>query len=94
MDGSGANSVRKHETSHCKIAKVLGGYKHTVARLVDDGHGLSEGLQGDECPRDTGNIRVADAFDAFTSDYAYLKGLPLKKPLNLLRQRAGTYHDD
>jgi putative nucleotidyltransferase with HDIG domain len=58
-----------------------------------DGSGYPEGLAGEKIPLAARIIRVADAFDALTSDRPYRKGLSVADASGELQAMAGTVLD-
>ncbi|HEV8339612.1 MAG TPA: HD domain-containing phosphohydrolase [bacterium] len=58
-----------------------------------DGSGYPDGLAGDAIPIGARIIRVADAFDAITSDRPYRRRKPLPQATDELRQMAGRVLD-
>jgi putative nucleotidyltransferase with HDIG domain len=58
-----------------------------------DGTGYPDGLAGDAIPLGSRIIRVADAFEAMTSDRPYRKGRPIAEAIGELRGMAGTMLD-
>jgi len=55
-----------------------------------DGKGYPDGLSKDQIPLHASIIKVADAFDAMTSDRPYRKALPLEVAINELKKGCGT----
>lgn len=58
-----------------------------------DGSGYPGGLKGSEVPLGARILRVADTFDAMTSDRPYRKRLPLGMATAELQKNAGTQFD-
>ncbi|HEU17919.1 MAG TPA: response regulator [Deltaproteobacteria bacterium] len=58
-----------------------------------DGKGYPDGLSGEEIPRLSRILSVADAYDAMTSDRPYRKGLPVEKAIAELRRNVYTQFD-
>jgi putative nucleotidyltransferase with HDIG domain len=58
-----------------------------------DGGGYPYGLRGDEIPQEARIVRVADAYDAMTSDRAYRKALPRDQVLANLQAGSGAQFD-
>ena len=58
-----------------------------------DGSGYPHGLRGDEIPRESRILLVADAFEAMTSDRPYRKGRPASAAVAELRRCAGQQFD-
>jgi diguanylate cyclase (GGDEF)-like protein len=57
------------------------------------GGGYPDGLVGDDIPRESRIILVADAFEAMTSDRPYSPGIPVEEALAELDACAGTQFD-
>ncbi|MEW6609259.1 MAG: GAF domain-containing protein [bacterium] len=55
-----------------------------------DGKGYPDGLSQDKIPLHASIIKVADAFDAMTSDRPYRKALPLDVAINELKKGSGS----
>jgi len=58
-----------------------------------DGKGYPLGLPGEEVPLSARILKVADAFDAMTSDRPYRRALSERQALEELRKHAGTQFD-
>jgi putative nucleotidyltransferase with HDIG domain len=58
-----------------------------------DGRGYPRGLKGEETPRTARIVKVADAYDAMTSDRPYRRGMPHDQAVRILRENAGTQLD-
>lgn len=58
-----------------------------------DGSGYPDGLEGDEIPRGSRVILVADALDALTTDRPYRKGVTFQQAMRVLRNAAGKQFD-
>ncbi|MDN5347231.1 MAG: hypothetical protein PWP65_795 [Clostridia bacterium] len=58
-----------------------------------DGSGYPEGLKGQEIPLLARIVRLADSFDAMTTDRPYRKALELSEASRELQKHAGTYYD-
>ncbi len=58
-----------------------------------DGSGYPEGLRGDNIPLGARIIRVADAFDAMTTQRPYNEPLPFKEALQKCKAEKGTQFD-
>jgi len=55
-----------------------------------DGRGYPDGLSKDQIPLHASIIKVADAYDAMTSDRPYRKALPVEVAINELKKGSGT----
>ncbi len=58
-----------------------------------DGHGYPHGLKGDEIPLGVRIVRVADVFDALTTDRAYRDAMPLEHAYEIISSRTGAKFD-
>ena len=58
-----------------------------------DGKGYPDGLAGERIPPEARIVKVADVFDALTSQRCYKPAWPLEKAAAFLREGAGTQFD-
>ncbi len=58
-----------------------------------DGSGYPHGLKGEETPLDARIVKVADAYDAITSDRPYRRGKSHAEAITILRKACGTEMD-
>ncbi|MBF0204286.1 MAG: response regulator [Desulfamplus sp.] len=58
-----------------------------------DGRGYPDGLKGDEIPKLSRILAVADAFDAMASDRAYRKKMDKEKVIAIIKECSGTQFD-
>ncbi len=58
-----------------------------------DGSGYPHGLKGEETPLDARIVKVADAYDAITSDRPYRRGKSHAEAITILRTACGTEVD-
>jgi putative nucleotidyltransferase with HDIG domain len=58
-----------------------------------DGRGYPHGLRGEETPRTARIVKVADAYDAMTSDRPYRRGMEHEEAVRVLKENAGTQLD-
>jgi len=58
-----------------------------------DGHGYPYGLKGHEVPLAVRIVRVADVFDALTTDRSYRPAMPLHQAFELIESHAGIKFD-
>jgi len=58
-----------------------------------DGTGYPDGLKGEEIPLLVRILRIADSFDAMTSDRPYRKALSFAEACKELKKHAGTVYD-
>jgi HD-GYP domain-containing protein (c-di-GMP phosphodiesterase class II) len=57
------------------------------------GGGYPRGLTGEETPRSARIVKVADAYDAMTSDRPYRRGMQHEEAVRILEKCAGTQLD-
>jgi putative nucleotidyltransferase with HDIG domain len=58
-----------------------------------DGCGYPHGLKGEETPQTARIVKVADAYDAMTSDRPYRRGMPHDVAIRVLEENSGTQLD-
>ncbi|MGI9951640.1 diguanylate cyclase [Moorellaceae bacterium AZ2] len=58
-----------------------------------DGSGYPDGLRGEEIPLLARIVRLADSFDAMTTDRPYRQALSFEQASRELLRRSGTYYD-
>jgi putative nucleotidyltransferase with HDIG domain len=58
-----------------------------------DGTGYPDGLKGEEIPLLARIVRLADSFDAMTTDRPYRKALTFSQACQELRKNAGKHYD-
>jgi len=58
-----------------------------------DGLGYPRGLKAEETPRTARIVKVADAYDAMTSDRPYRRGMAHDQAIRILQENAGTQLD-
>jgi diguanylate cyclase (GGDEF)-like protein/putative nucleotidyltransferase with HDIG domain len=58
-----------------------------------DGSGYPDGCRGEEIPLLSRILRIADSFDAMTTDRPYRKALSLEEACQELKNRAGAWYD-
>ncbi len=58
-----------------------------------DGTGYPDGFSGEQIPRSSRVLMIADAFDAMTTDRAYRKAMSINKAVEELKNNAGTQFD-
>ncbi len=92
------NAVKQHPQIGRKILERVAAFERYLP-LVElhhedfDGRGYPYGLKGDEIPLAVRVVRVADVFDALTTDRAYRKAIPLHRPYEVILGRAGSKFD-
>lgn len=90
--------IRKHPERGARILQGAEPYSHLVDLVLYhqesfDGTGYPDGLAGPDIPLGARIIRVADTFDAMTSDRAYRPRKSLGQAQEELRAMAGTILD-
>ncbi len=87
---------------HTSVGKRILSRVHGLERYLNvvelhhenvDGTGYPYGLKGDAIPIDARIVRVADAFDAMTSNRAYRPHFSVEVALEEIRTHAGTHFD-
>ncbi|MBZ5631583.1 MAG: HD domain-containing protein [Acidobacteriia bacterium] len=58
-----------------------------------DGGGYPHGLKGEETPRTARIVKVADTYDAMTSDRPYRRGMRHEQAVSIIEKYAGTQFD-
>jgi len=87
--------IRQHPVIGKKILECVRGFE-TYLPVVElhhenwDGSGYPLGLKGEETPRTARIVKVADAYDAMTSDRPYRRGMPHDDAVRILEKHAGT----
>jgi len=91
-------AIKRHPVAGARIleparfpAEVVAAVRHHHEDY--DGGGYPEGLAGEEIPLLARVIRVADAYDAMTSDRSYRRGLTAEEAIEELRRGAGRQFD-
>jgi putative nucleotidyltransferase with HDIG domain len=87
--------IRQHPVIGKKILECVHGFEEylPVVELHHenwDGTGYPLGLKGEETPRTARIVKVADAYDAMTSDRPYRRGMPHDAAVRILEKHAGT----
>lgn len=90
--------IRQHPVIGKKILECVHGFEAylPVVELHHenwDGTGYPLGLKGDETPRVARIVKVADAYDAMTSDRPYRRGMRHEQAVAILEKHAGTQFD-
>jgi HD-GYP domain-containing protein (c-di-GMP phosphodiesterase class II) len=90
--------IRQHPVIGKKILECVQGFEAylPVVELHHenwDGTGYPRGLKGEETPRTARIVKVADAYDAMTSDRPYRRGMAHDKAISILETHAGTQFD-
>jgi HD-GYP domain-containing protein (c-di-GMP phosphodiesterase class II) len=90
--------IQQHPVIGRRILEGVQGF-HPYLGVVElhhedwDGSGYPHGLKGAETPLEARIVKVADAFDAMTSDRPYRRGMSPEKALRILTQVTGTQVD-
>jgi putative nucleotidyltransferase with HDIG domain len=92
------NTVRQHAEVGAGIIGRVGALRR-VSQIVKahherpDGRGYPGGLKKDRIPRESGVLKVADAFVAMTTDRPYRRAMSASDALKKIRSGAGTHFD-
>ena len=90
--------IQEHPTIGRRILEGVNAFQPYLA-VVElhhenwDGTGYPHGLRGDETPLTARIVKIADAYDAMTSDRPYRKGMSHDKALSVFEQISGTQLD-
>jgi len=90
--------IRQHPSIGRRILEGLGGFQRFL-EVVElhhenwDGSGYPRGLRGEETPLAARVVKIADAWDAMTSDRPYRRGVSRNQALAMLRKVSGTQMD-
>jgi putative nucleotidyltransferase with HDIG domain len=90
--------IRQHPVIGRKILECVHGFEAylPVVELHHenwDGGGYPRGLKGEETPRMARIVKVADAYDAMTSDRPYRRGMAHDQAIRIIEKHAGTQFD-
>jgi putative nucleotidyltransferase with HDIG domain len=90
--------IRQHPVIGRKILECVQGFDAylPVVELHHenwDGLGYPRGLKAEETPRTARIVKVADAYDAMTSDRPYRRGMAHDQAVRILQENAGTQLD-
>jgi len=90
--------IRQHPVIGKKILECVHGFEAylPVVELHHenwDGSGYPRGLKGEETPQIARIVKVADAYDAMTSDRPYRSGMRHEQAAGILEKHAGTQFD-
>jgi HD-GYP domain-containing protein (c-di-GMP phosphodiesterase class II) len=92
------NIVRRHAEVGAGIIGRVAALRR-VSQVVKahherpDGRGYPDGLRRDQIPRESGVLKVADAFVAMTTDRPYRRAMSAGDALKKIRSGAGTHFD-
>jgi putative nucleotidyltransferase with HDIG domain len=90
--------IRQHPSIGRRILESVRGF-HPFLDVVElhhenwDGTGYPRGLRAEETPLAARVVKIADAWDAMTSDRPYRQGMSRNQALAVLRKVAGTQMD-
>jgi len=90
--------IRQHPVIGRKILECVHGFEAylPVVELHHenwDGSGYPHGLKSEKTPRTARIVKVADAYDAMTSDRPYRRGMGHEQAIGILEKHAGTQFD-
>ena len=90
--------IQQHPVIGRKILECVHGFEAylPVVELHHenwDGSGYPRALKGEETPRTARIVKVADAYDAMTSDRPYRRGMRHADAVRILEKHAGTQFD-
>lgn len=90
--------MKLHPVWGSQILGPLSAFRKAVAVVRShhenyDGTGYPDGLKGDEIPLLARIVRIADSFDAMTTDRPYRRALPVSEAIGELEKHAGTFYD-
>jgi HD-GYP domain-containing protein (c-di-GMP phosphodiesterase class II) len=90
--------IQEHPTIGRRILEGVNAFQPYLA-VVElhhenwDGTGYPHGLRGDETPLTARIVKIADAYDAMTSDRPYRKGMSHEKALSVFEEISGSQLD-
>jgi HD-GYP domain-containing protein (c-di-GMP phosphodiesterase class II) len=90
--------IQEHPTIGRRILEGVNAFQPYLA-VVElhhenwDGTGYPHGLRGDDTPLTARIVKIADAYDAMTSDRPYRKGMSHEKALSVFEQISGSQLD-
>jgi diguanylate cyclase (GGDEF)-like protein len=90
--------MKLHPVWGSQILSPLSAFRKAVAVVRShhenyDGTGYPDGLKGDEIPLLARIVRIADSFDAMTTDRPYRRALTVSEAIGELTKHAGTFYD-
>ena len=85
----GAAIIGEHHTELLKTAKIIALTHHEKW----NGKGYPHGLKGEDIPRMSRIVAIADVFDALTSERPYKKAWSVEKTTSLLEEESGIHFD-
>lgn len=90
--------MQAHTVWGAQLVETLPAFKEVIPLIRShhenyDGSGYPDGLKGEETPLLVRILRIADSFDAMTSDRPYRKALTLTEACQELDKNAGTQFD-
>jgi diguanylate cyclase (GGDEF)-like protein len=90
--------LKQHPQWGADMIRPLQSLKNTVEIVLHhhenyDGSGYPSGLKGEEIPLGSRILRIADSYDAITSDRPYKKAMTREQAVEELRKLAGQHYD-
>ncbi|MCD6580062.1 response regulator [bacterium] len=91
-------TIEKHPIIGAEILETVNSLKH-LAEMVKhhhenfDGSGYPDNLTGEKIPLESRIIRVADFFDALSTDRVYRPAYSYEQSLDMMKKRIGTFFD-
>jgi diguanylate cyclase (GGDEF)-like protein/putative nucleotidyltransferase with HDIG domain len=91
-------TMQTHTIMGAQLVETLPAFKDVVPLIRShhenyDGTGYPDRLKGEETPLPVRILRIADSFDAMTTDRPYRKALSLAEACQELKKNAGTQFD-
>lgn len=91
-------TVKLHTIWGAQLVETIPAFKEIVPLIRShhenyDGSGYPDGLKGEDIPLLARILRIADSFDAMTTDRPYQNALSYSEACQELRKKAGTYYD-
>ena len=90
--------IEKHSTISADILETVKSLKH-LAPIVKyhhenyDGTGYPDGLKGEEIPMESRIIRIADFFDALSTDRVYRPAYSYEDSISMMKKNVGSFFD-
>lgn len=90
--------IKLHTIWGAQLVETLPAFKEIIPLIRYhhenyDGSGYPDGLKGDEIPLLARILRIADSFDAMTTDRPYKSALSYSEACQELRKKASIYYD-
>lgn len=98
LSGEEWRAMKKHPEIGYRIAMVSTELQHIAEYILShheryDGNGYPRGLKGEEIPRLSRILALADAYDAMTGDRIYRQAIGKEQALEEIRRNVGTQFD-